>query len=611
MNNAQCRAALQHGFNPYAAHPDTGGFFSSIAHAVSSVGKGIAKVASEPGKLAAQAARAAHIPGAKYVAMAVAPQTIATQMGGQVANATLNTIAHPNLANIAANAQLALRNAGPVGMVASGAIGAMKAGLSGKNLESIAWAAAEGAAPAGIDTAIKAAEALRHGKSLLTTALTAASSAFAPATPEAFGFDTAVATLKNSASKVAMGVARNALPSEGARRAFDAAVGVVSAAAKGSSSLSNIVPRAGSMVNIALTRAIPKLSAMPSATQAVLDAIHLNPSLMAGSRSLLATSMRTNVATVNDAMKLAHNNGRSLLPWRSMAPHTVAFIRKYAPNAPLAALRHSHTNIGGLDATGTTYIAEKGDGPWAIAQKLTGNGNRYKELYDVNKDKKPTMDKNVWVGEVINLPISWQKPVAVAPAPVALPAAPLPTVPTIAPVPSLPSAVSVTPGILQGKSILVAWSKTDGINQSGVPDYGLNAADLSTTMGPRDTLELQGFQAWDNKTLGDNLPVNGNLDAATLTALQNWATARASQALPARTPSITVIPDPNPLPDVKNPTVVIPTVIGGTTPATPTVAPAAAKSGSMAPVALGAIAGGLLFGLPGALIGAAGGAAIS
>jgi len=381
--------------------------------------------------------------------------------------------------------------------------------------------------------------------------------------------------------------------------------------------------RPGSLPLISLGRKAAQLSAVPSATKAVVDALKHNPALIASSRQLLAQNMRTNGATVNDAMAIIARQ-RGLLPWRSLAPHTVAFVRKFAPNAPLTALRHAHTNVSGLDATGTVYIVEKGDGPWAIAQKLTGNGNRWKELLDYNKDKNPRIDKNVWVGEVINLPPSWQKPVKASnPRVPALPSVPAPTIaPTPDPVTqATTSASSVVPSILQAKAILAAWGKTDGINQAGLPDYGLNPADMSTSMGPRDTMMLQSFQVWDNKTLNDGLPTDGNLDAKTLTALQGWATARATSAAPSSPTPVVSSPG---IPSAPLPVEIPAGVIGGTdstivvapkpaTPATPVVASASkpATGGSGTAIAVGAVVGGLLFGLPGALVGAAGGAAVS
>jgi len=83
----------------------------------------------------------------------------------------------------------------------------------------------------------------------------------------------------------------------------------------------------------------------------------------------------------------------------------------------------------------TTYIVQKGDSPWLIAKKITGNGARYKELFAANP-KKTTKMVNDGYGtmvqtfatlserEVLTLPASW---VTAAPAAtVAPPATPPP-----------------------------------------------------------------------------------------------------------------------------------------------------------------------------------------
>lgn len=50
-----------------------------------------------------------------------------------------------------------------------------------------------------------------------------------------------------------------------------------------------------------------------------------------------------------------------------------------------------------------TYTVKKGDSLWAITKKYTGNGARYKELYNANSRiiKNPNL---IYVGQVLNLP---------------------------------------------------------------------------------------------------------------------------------------------------------------------------------------------------------------
>ena len=203
-------------------------------------------------------------------------------------------------------------------------------------------------------------------------------------------------------------------------------------------------------------------------------------------------------------------------------------------------------------------------------------------------------------------------------------------------------AVSVAPSILQAKAILVAWSKTDGVNQAGVSNYGSSTEDMSTTFGPRDKTELMSFQNWDNKTANAGLVVDGKLGPKSMTALQQWAETRATQAIPdspvqtvsipgqvTTLPEIVITatpPSASPgLPQIAPPAVTVvstpslppaqatPAVATAANPATPaTVSSTPAASGSkMAPALAGAAVGGVLFGIPGAIIGGIAGAAIA
>jgi LysM repeat protein len=75
-------------------------------------------------------------------------------------------------------------------------------------------------------------------------------------------------------------------------------------------------------------------------------------------------------------------------------------------------------------ATSGTYTVLRGDFPIKIAQKLTGNGNRWHELIAANPAKKTGADGNFTTllpGEVLKLPASWS---AATPAPIAIPSLP-------------------------------------------------------------------------------------------------------------------------------------------------------------------------------------------
>lgn len=509
-----------------------------------------------------------------------------------------------------------------------------------KNMNFGKMASAIGSSQAGIQKAIGAAQALQNKSPVLGEALKQAVSHYASGSPGHIGFSTAINVLKTTAgNKVALGVARRALPNEAARQAFDAAIGTVSAVV--SKNPGALAQRAGSTFVPQLSAPKGKLSVFQPAMKSAMDAIKRNPTLAASHPMVLASKLGTSQQTVIDAMKKV--GGQRLLPWRSMSPNAARFVQKWSPFSSVKALTHGTSDTAGLDETGTKYIVEKGDFPFKIAQKLTGNGARWVELKPLNTDKKPDITKNVWVGEVLNIPASWQKPIAKPTASTAPAAAsqPSPSRPTAAPV-STPT-LSVAPGILQAKSILVAWGKTDGINESGVSDYGSTAADLSTDFGPRDTLQLKSFQNWSNKK-GAKLAVDGKLGPKSLAALQSWAEGRANQAVAEASPTVTTLPEvvieaaapvksagipqlPAPVlpvpvlpvpvatPLVSSPVPIAPTPSApiATPPSQPAVAASSPKSegSKLGPILGGAAVGGTLFGLPGAIIGGIAGAAIS
>ncbi len=491
-----------------------------------------------------------------------------------------------------------------------------------------------GSSKLGIEKAVGAAAALKNGSPVLKKALTAAGKHIKSGSPEHLGFATAVKVLKQTTgNKTAMGIARRALPTEAARRGFDSAIGTVSHTV--SRFPGALAQRAGSSFVPVMAKAKGVISPYAPNLSNAITSLGRNPSLMTENPMVLANRFGTTQQTVLQAMK--HVGGRRLLPWRSLSPGATSFIKRFNPMANTGWLSHGTNDTAGLDESGTKYIVEKGDSPFKIALKLTGNGNRWTELKSINADKKPPITQNVWVGEVLNLPASWQKPTVIpqspGPAASSQPAPDRPTATTV----SVPQ-ISVAPGILQAKSILVAWSKTDGVNQAGVPDYGSRAEDLSTTFGPRDKLELQSFQSWSTKTGHAKLVVDGILGPKSLAALQSWAERRAAQAATAATPTVTTLPEilieasaPKPAVVVQSPGLppiavsppvvtapsvpspVLPPVATPAKPATPATVAATSPStgGKLGPALAGAAVGGTLFGLPGAILGGIAGAAMS
>lgn len=68
---------------------------------------------------------------------------------------------------------------------------------------------------------------------------------------------------------------------------------------------------------------------------------------------------------------------------------------------------------------GGTYVVQKGDSPYKIAQKFTGDGARYKELATANPAKKANiLAGKIYTGETLKLPATWVvPPVPSAPPP--------------------------------------------------------------------------------------------------------------------------------------------------------------------------------------------------
>jgi hypothetical protein len=116
-----------------------------------------------------------------------------------------------------------------------------------------------------------------------------------------------------------------------------------------------------------------------------------------------------------------------------------------------------------------TYTVRKGDSPWRVAQRFTGNGNRWKDLVKANPTKpinpKTGSFAQFYAGEVLNLPVSWP---STPPSTAAKVAAPVVTPRTVAPVTVAPVVVTPSPMPAQSANYDLAQQMTDNLNAAPI-----------------------------------------------------------------------------------------------------------------------------------------------
>jgi len=685
------------GFDPYAdVANEVGWFGSDIAKGIGKVAKGVAKTASNFGKL-------------PVVKMAVGA------------------------------ARTALKNTGPWGMAANGVISAMDAGFSGKNVGEIALAAAQGAAPSGIDTALNAGVALARGDNVLNTAIKAGADAFAPGSGERFAYSVATDALKKGATKADLGIARRALANEGQRRAFDAAVGVLAIAAKKktggggfSGKIQAALAQSKPMMLPAPRAAAPIMRTAPRPLIPARPVVRGKPIMRALSsgrptaRPVMTISPRGNVPVPGRPNLVVKSHAipkNRLVKWKRLSPGAARFILGRVPMANKLALvgRDTGALAGGLTAANMPTVRSGSSGPAVSTLQATLNSKRGSGLVVDGKFGPLTLSavktfqlSSALVADGIVGPKTWGALDAAAPLPVLVPtvfqapvpsastgivrptlrsgargpsvielqtllnskhgsglkvdgifgnntlsavksfqksrglvvdgvvgpktwgaldAAPIKVLPSTSPavvLPSLPSTPILnipsigesgtdTSAIIQAKTILVAWSKTDGIVEAGLPDYGTRPEDLSTTFGSRDKFVLASFCRWNNKTQGTSLNTDGDLTPPVADALRLWAEKKSSVVTPSvsvPTTSPGIVPVSTSLPTIPTnstlPAVVVKpdgtivTLPQDTVLAQPTAVPK--KDDTLILAAGGAGLGYLMAGPVGALIGAAAGA---
>ena len=248
----------------------------------------------------------------------------------------------------------------PYGMAAAAGFEAMSAGIRGGNLRDIAEAAARGAIPNQIQAALHFASDVVRGKNVARALLSNAANAFQPGSPEAQAFGMASQILGSAAPSLgALASARRGLSSEGARRAFDTAVGTVAKAAGN-------------------TGALTRFSAVPP-----------------------------------HVLRAVGRAKPSRLNFAPLSPRAAALVAHHVRGVSVAALS-GRADTAGLESNATIYVVENGDSPWAIAKKLMNEGNRWRELVAANPQKKRVESgpnkgsfATLWAGEKLKLPVSW------------------------------------------------------------------------------------------------------------------------------------------------------------------------------------------------------------
>lgn len=118
-----------------------------------------------------------------------------------------------------------------------------------------------------------------------------------------------------------------------------------------------------------------------------------------------------NMYFVIDSFEYDHNAGEEediyyRLQIKKYIPYGVKLVETTAINNTNVRVTSTNVQVVNTNNTQTTYKVKLGDSLFAITKKYTGNGNRWRELYELNKDKinNPNL---IYPNQNLTIPSGW------------------------------------------------------------------------------------------------------------------------------------------------------------------------------------------------------------
>lgn len=118
-----------------------------------------------------------------------------------------------------------------------------------------------------------------------------------------------------------------------------------------------------------------------------------------------------NMYFVIESFEYDHNAGEEediyyRLQIKKYVPYGVKIVNENGTNSDNIRVTSTNVQVVNTNNTQTTYKVKSGDSLFAITKKYTGNGNRWKELYELNKDKinNPNL---IYPNQNLTIPSGW------------------------------------------------------------------------------------------------------------------------------------------------------------------------------------------------------------